>query len=404
MVILLLNAGSSSLKFQVIDMGGEKILIKGACERINSPKSLIRGKVFGGLEFVREYDETLSHRDAVYHVREIITDNKYGVIKDFSEISAIGHRVVHGGEYFKDAVSIDNDVIEKIKDLAVLAPLHNRANLNVILVCRELFGDKIPQAAVFDTSFYFDMPQKAYMYGLPYRYYKKYNIRKYGFHGTSHKFASEKCAEIMRRGIEDLKIITCHLGNGSSITAVDGGRAIDTSMGFTPLDGLIMGTRCGSLDPSIVTFIEEKENLSPKEMDNILNKESGFLGISGISNDDREILESVGKGDERSKLSQEMLDYQIIKYIGAYVAAMNGCDAIVFTAGIGENQWGHRENVCDGLSFMGVKLDRKLNREMIFGKCGKISSPESAVEVFVIAANEELAMARDVQRIFTKLC
>lgn len=402
LIILLLNAGSSSLKFQVIDMVCEKVLIKGTCEKINSRKSLIRSRSFAGVEFIRQYDELVDHKDAVYHIKEIITDSKYGVIKDFSEVSVIGHRVVHGGEYFKDAVLIDGDVIEKIRDLIVLAPLHNQANLNVILICRELFGDKISQAAVFDTSFYFGMPQKAYMYGLPYRYYEKYNIRKYGFHGTSHKFVGEKCAEIMNQKIEDLKIITCHLGNGSSITAIDRGKAVDTSMGFTPLDGLIMGTRCGSLDPSIVTFIEEKENLSPEKMDSILNKESGFLGISGVSNDDREVLESAKNGDERSALSQEMFDYQIIKYIGAYAAAMNGCDAIVFTAGIGENQWGHRENVCESLSFMGVELDKKVNREMIFGKCGKISSPKSAVEVFVIAANEELAMARYIQKIFTK--
>lgn len=380
-------------------MKDEKVLIKGACEEIHSPNSFIRSETFDGRKFSKEFYDIFNHKEAFHHIKEVILDNKYGVIKDFKEISAIGHRVVHGGEYFKEATLIDNDVIEKIRDLIALAPLHNKANLNVILICRELFKDVIPQVAVFDTSFYSDMPPKAYMFGIPYEYYKKYNIRKYGFHGTSHKFVSEKCAEMIGKSIKDLKIITCHIGNGSSITAIDKGKAIDTSMGFTPLDGVIMGTRCGALDPSVVTFIEEKENLSSNEVNNILNKKSGLLGISGVSNDDREVLEAIKDGNDRAILSHEMLDYQIIKYIGAYTAAMNGCDAIVFTAGIGENQWGHREKVCENLKFMGVKLDKELNKQMILGKCGKISSSESLTDVFVIATNEELDMAREVSNI-----
>lgn len=395
MIILLLNAGSSSLKYQLIDMKSEIVLIKGICERINSGKTLIKSRTFDGKLLDKILDGVNSHKEAFYYIKDVLKDKDYGIVNDLNEISAIGHRVVHGGEYFKRPVVINDSVIKKIGELVSLAPLHNKVSLNVILACKEIFGGSIPQVAVFDTSFYFSMPQRAFMYGVPYEYYKKYNIRKYGFHGMSHKYVSMRCAEMMGRNIEDLKMITCHLGNGSSITAIEHGNAVDTSMGLTPLGGIMMGTRCGSLDPSVVTFIEEKENLSLSEVGNILNKKSGILGISGISNDDREVLEAAQNGNERAILAHDMLIYQIIKYIGAYTAAMNGCDAVVFTAGIGENQWIHRERICKGLSFLGVKIDECKNKNMVFGKFGEISSSDSKIKVWVIGTNEELVMARE---------
>ena len=404
LIIFLLNAGSSSLKFQLIDMKNEKTLMKGLCEKLNSLKTCIKSETFDGRVFNKEFDDIKNHKDAFCRIKELILDNQYGVIKSFSQVSAIGHRVVHGGEYFKEAALVTDDVIEKIKKLTILAPLHNQANLNVIMICKEIFKDIIPQIAVFDTSFYFNIPPKAYMIGVPYKYYEKYNIRKYGFHGTSHKFVSEKCAEIMGTSISNLKIITCHLGSGCSITAIDKGKVIDTSMSFTPLGGIMMGTRCGSLDPSVVTFLQEKEGLDFREINDILNKESGLLGISEVSSDDRDILKAAQEGDKRAILAHEMFDYQITKYLGAYTAAMNGCDAIVFTAGIGENQWEHREKICKNLEFMGIKLDRELNQKMVLGKCGKISSEKSSVSVFVIATNEELEMAREVSEIFKNQC
>lgn len=402
MAVLLLNAGSSSLKYQLMNMVDEKVLIKGICEKIGSNGAIIKSETFDGRVLNKKLPHVNSHKDAFYYIKDLITDRSYGVLNDIWDISAIGHRVVHGGEYFKGAKLIDNDVITKIKHLVSLAPLHNQVNLNVIMICREIFKNKIPQIAVFDTSFYSEMQPKAYMMGIPYEYYKKYNIRKYGFHGTSHKYVSEECAKMMGKNIKDLKIITCHLGNGASITAIKDGRAVDTSMGLTPLGGIMMGTRCGSLDPSVVTFIQEKENLNFSEVNNILNKRSGLLGISGVSNDDRDILNAIENGNERAILSHEMMDYQIIKYIGAYIAAMNGCDAIVFTAGIGENQWVHRETICSSLSFIGVEIDKDLNRRAILGKQGKISSSRSKISVYVIKTNEELVMLREVSNFLNK--
>lgn len=376
-------------------MKNEKVLIKGVCEKIGSEQSFVKWQTCEDNNVKEKDIELKSHRDAFYFIKNLIFDEALGYLKNPGDISAIGHRVVHGGKYFKSAQPIDDEVLRDIQELTELAPLHNQASLDVIFLCCEFFGRGILQVAVFDTSFYFNMPPKSYMYGIPYKYYEKYGIRKYGFHGTSHNFVSQECAKMLNRNLQDLKIISCHLGNGCSITAIDKGKAIDTSMGFTPLDGIIMGTRCGSLDSSVVTFIEEKESLLPKEVNEILNKESGLLGISGISNDDREIIKAIEKGNKRAILAHEMMDYQIIKYIGAYSAAMNGLDALIFTAGIGENQWVHRETVCENLSFMGIRIDKGVNKEKILGKTGEISDKESKIRVFVIATNEELMIARE---------
>ena len=392
-------------------MNGEKTLIKGICEKVGKPHSFVEWEENDKKEDnekkkkrqnkTKKIDCYLeNHKKAFEVVKNIISNETLRanekIIKDFREISAIGHRVVHGGKYFSGAALINDEVIEKIKSLTELAPLHNQASLNVILTCCEIFQNSIKQVAVFDTSFYSYMPQKAYMYGLPYEYYEKYDIRKYGFHGTSHKFVSQECAKMIKKDIKDLKIISCHLGSGVSVTAINNGKATDTSMGFTPLDGIIMGTRCGAIDPSVVSFLEEKEGLSPYEVNEILNKKSGLLGISGVSNDDREVLEAIRKGNKRAILAHEIMDYQIIKYIGAYAAAMNGLDVLIFTAGIGENQWEHREKICENLSFLGLKIDKKLNKEKILGSTGEISCKESKIKVFVVGTNEELMIAREV--------
>ncbi len=337
------------------------------------------------------------HKQALLHVKDILTDKNFGVINNLNELSAVGHRVVQGGKYFNKSVFINDYVIDKIKELIPLAPLHNEANLNVILACREMLGEDLTQVAVFDTAFHASMPPKAYMFAIPYEYYEKDNIRKYGFHGISHKYVSERCASLMDRKFKDLKIITCHIGNGSSITAINKGEVLDTSMGLTPLDGLMMGTRCGSIDPSVVTFLAEKEGLSFDEVNRMLNKKSGLLGISGISNDERDIMREAKKGNKRAILAHEMLTYQITKFIGSYFAVMQGCDAIVFTAGIGENQWIHRKVICENLGFLGVKLSKELNRSTFGGKEGKISSNDSSVDVYVIPTNEEIVIARDTK-------
>lgn len=399
MIILVINSGSSSLKYQLINMKNEVALVKGICEKIGSEISTIRHEIFDGRLIEKKLYNIKTHKQAFNYIINLFLDIKCGVIKELSEISAIGHRVVHGGKYFESSALINDEVVNKIKDLIALAPLHNQVNLETILICKKIFSSKITQVAVFDTSFYSEIPPKAYMFAIPYEYYEKYSIKKYGFHGMSHKYVSEKCAEIVGRNLSDLKIITCHLGNGSSITAIDRGKVIDTSMGLTPIGGIMMGTRCGSLDPSIVTLIGEKEQLSVSQISEVLNKKSGLLGISGVSNDDREIIEAIDNGNKRAILAHEMMDYQIIKYIGAYAAAMNGCDAIVFTAGIGENQWCHRKVICENLSFMGINLDQELNEKAILGVQGRISSKDSKVGVFVIGTNEELVIARE-----TKLC
>ena len=341
-----------------------------------------------------------THSEAFEAVVYALTKSDAKVIDSFDEISAIGHRIVQGGSIFPNSCLVTPDVIDKIEELGALAPLHNPAHVLAIRACIKTFGDKIPQVVVFDTSFHQTMPPKAYMYPLPYEYYEKYGVRKYGAHGTSHRFVSDRVAAIEGKPKKDLKIITCHLGNGCSITAIKDGVCVDTSMGFTPLDGFMMGTRSGTLDPSALTYIAEKEHLSPEDVNTICNKKSGMLGISGISNDNRDICAAAEAGNKRAQLAIEMQRYEILKFVGSYIAAMNGVDAIAFTGGIGENDPELRKSVCDNLSFVGVEIDDAQNK--LRGKEVKISTDNSRVNVYVIPTNEELAIARDTLAIISK--
>ncbi len=402
MMILVINAGSSSLKYQLFDMDHEKVLCKGNCERIGLDKSVIGHKTSDGKQIEKEV-AMQNHKDAFMQVNEILTDAEYGVIKNASEITAVGHRVVQGGARFSKSELVTPEVIQGIRDLIPLAPLHNAGHVQAIEACLEVFGDKIPQVVVFDTAFHSTMPPKAYIYPLPYEYYEKYHIRRYGFHGTSHRYVSNRYAEITGKSLEGTKIISCHLGNGSSITAIENGKVIDTSMGLTPLDGFMMGTRCGTLDPSVVTYIEEKEGLTPQQMSDILNKKSGLLGISGISSDDRDVTKAADEGNERAILAHDILQYEIKKFIGGYYVALGGCDAMIFTAGLGENQANHREAICEQLACFGVKIDKEINNQTIRGKEAKISTDDSKIDVYVIPTNEELVIARDTQEIVNNM-
>ena len=402
MKVLVINAGSSSLKYQLIDMTDECVLAKGNCERIGTDGSFIGFKTNDGQKIERK-TEMKNHTQAFRAVKEALLDKEYGAITDLSEVTAIGHRIVQGGAYFDRSVLIDADVHAKIEELSPLAPLHNPAHLQGIDACTEVFGTEIPQVAVFDTAFHQTMPEKAYMYAVPYEYYEKYGVRKYGFHGTSHRYVSAKMAELLGRPIEETKIITCHIGNGSSITAVDGGKVIDTTMGLTPLGGFMMGTRSGSLDPSVVTFIGEKEGMTMAEASEMLNKKSGLLGVSGVSSDDRDVTAAEKEGNHRAKLAHEMLYYQIAQYIGSYYVALGGCDAIVFTAGLGENQPCLREGVCNYLECLGVKLDKEVNNNTIHGRQGTLTAPDSKIRVELIATDEEMVIARDTRDIVAAL-
>lgn len=396
MKILVINAGSSSLKYQLLDMTNESVLAKGICERIGIDGRLaheVEGK--DGKHKVDVAMET--HAEAIKAVLDILTDKEWGVIADMSEIGAVGHRVVHGGEFFADSVIIDEAVLKAIEDCVPLAPLHNPPNLIGINACAAVMGNDVPMVAVFDTAFHQTMPQSHYMYALPYEYYEKYKIRRYGFHGTSHKYVSQKAAEMLGRPIEQLKIITCHLGNGSSITAIDGGRSIDTSMGFTPLDGLPMGTRAGNIDPAIIQFICEHENLSSGEVIEILNKKSGMQGISGLSSDFRDLENAMNEGNERATLAREMFNISVKKIIGSYIAEMGGVDAIVFTAGVGENDAPVRAEVCSRLEYLGVKIDPEKNN--VRGKQRDLSIDWARVRVLLIPTNEELVIAQDTKRL-----
>lgn len=398
MKIFVVNAGSSSLKYQLIDMENEKVLAKGLCERIGV-SGAISHKAADGRNYSAETPMP-THSEAFEAVVYALTKSEAKVIDSFDEISAIGHRIVQGGSIFKESCLIDSDVIDKIEQLSELAPLHNPANLLGVRACIKIFGEKIPQVAVFDTSFHQTMPPKAYMYPLPYEYFEKYGVRKYGAHGTSHRFVSDRLADIEGKAKKDLKIITCHLGNGCSITAIKDGACVDTSMGFTPLDGFMMGTRSGTIDPSALTYLAEKENLSPADVNRICNKESGMLGISGVSNDNRDICAAAEGGNKRAQLAIEMQRYEILKFVGSYIAAMNGVDAIAFTGGIGENDPDLRKYVCDNLTFIGVEIDDEMNK--LRGKEVKISTDASRVNVYVIPTNEELAIARDTLEIISK--
>lgn len=402
MKVLVINAGSSSLKYQLIDMTDESVLAKGNCERIGTDGSFIGFKTDDGQKIERK-TEMKNHTQAFEAVKNALIDPEYGAIKDLSEVAAIGHRVVQGGSFFDHSVLIDDEVLDKIKELSPLAPLHNPAHIQGINACTEVFGKEIPQIAVFDTAFHQTMPEKAYMYAVPYEYYEKLGVRKYGFHGTSHRYVSARMAELMGKPIEDLKIITCHIGNGSSITAVNGGKVIDTTMGLTPLGGFMMGTRSGSLDPSVVTYIAEKEGLTISEMNNLLNKQSGLLGVSGVSSDDRDVTAAEKEGNHRAKLAHEMLYYQIAQYVGSFYVALGGCDAIVFTAGLGENQPALREGVCNYLECLGVKLDKEVNNNTIHGRQGTLTAPDSKIRVELIATDEEMVIARDTKTIVEAL-
>ncbi len=395
MKIFVVNAGSSSLKYQLIDMENEKVLCKGLCERIGVEGSCINHKDANGGVYETETPMP-THSEAFEAVVYAMTKSDAKVIDSFDEVGAIGHRIVQGGSIFKGSCIITPEALNDIDELGALAPLHNPAHVLAIKACIKTFGDKKPQVAVFDTSFHQTMPAKAYMFPIPYKYFTDYKVRKYGAHGTSHNFVSDRCATLMGKDKKDLKIITCHLGNGCSITAVKGGECVDTSMGFTPLDGFMMGTRTGTLDPSAITFIAEKENLSPADLNRIFNKESGILGVSGVSNDNRDVVAAAKEGNERAKLALDMQRYQITKFIGSYVAAMNGVDAIVFTGGIGENDKTLRKDVCESLTYLGAFIDEEKNNQ---GGEVKFSTADSKVELWVIPTNEELAIARDTLKL-----
>ena len=391
MNILVINCGSSSLKFQLINSESEGVLAKGLCERIG-----IDGKLTyqpEGGEKTTSDKAMPTHTEAIQFVIDALTDEKTGVVKSLGEINAVGHRVVHGGEKFASSVVIDDEVLKAIEECNDLAPLHNPANLIGINACRELMPG-VPMVAVFDTAFHQTMPSKAYMYGLPYEYYEKYKVRRYGFHGTSHSFVSKRVAELVGKAYDETKTIVCHLGNGASICAVENGKSVDTSMGLTPLEGLVMGTRSGDIDPAIMEFLAKKENLDIAGLMNVLNKKSGVYGLSNnLSSDFRDLSEAAADGNEIAELALDVFAYRVAKYVGSYTAAMNGVDNIVFTAGIGENSAIVRTMVCKYLGYLGIEIDEELN-----GKRGQeiiISTPESKVKVLVVPTNEELAIARE---------
>lgn len=394
MKILVLNSGSSSLKYQLIDMSNEEVIAKGNFERIGQNNSFLTHKV-GEDKHVIECP-VKNHEEAIKVVLEQFTNAEYGVIKELKEIDAVGHRLVHGGEKFASSVVITDEVIEKVKECSSLAPLHNPAGILGIEACQRLMPGT-PMVGVFDTAFHQTMPKDHYIYPIPYEYYEKYGIRKYGFHGTSHRFVSERAAELMGGLKEDLKIVTCHLGQGASLAAIKGGKCLDTSMGLTPLAGIPMGTRCGDIDPAIVKYIMDTENLSINEVDTILNKKSGAFGISGVSPDFRDIEIEADKGNERAKLALDNYNYLVAQYVARYAVTLQGIDAIVFTAGIGENAGTTRKGICDNLKFLGVKLDDEKNNTR--GQEIEISTPDSKIKVFVIPTNEELVIARDTKNL-----
>ncbi len=399
--ILIINAGSSSLKYQLIDMDGEKVLAKGNAERIGIPDSKLKHSPTG--KDTVELDAQFSdHKDAIKMVIEALVHPEYGVIKDMSEISAVGHRVVHGGEDFSESVIIDDEVMAAIRKNVELAPLHNPANIMGIEACRNIMPD-VPMTAVFDTAFHQTMPNKAFLYAVPYETYEEFGVRRYGFHGTSHKYVALRAAKMLNKPIESLKIITCHLGNGSSITAIQNGKSVDTSMGFTPLEGLPMGTRSGNIDPAIISYMMEKADLSSEEVNETLNKRSGVLGISGISSDFRDLTSAAEEGNERARMALDVFNYQVEKFIGSYAAAMSGVDCIVFTAGIGENTPIIREDVCLSLEYMGIKFDKERNNNIPSKvKEGPITTDDSKISVLVIPTNEELMIAQETMELLEK--
>ncbi len=398
MKIFVINAGSSSLKYQLIDMDTQALLCKGLCERIGIDGKLTHKCDKGTLE---KDVPMKSHSEAIAAVLEALTDAQYGCIESLDEISAVGHRIVHGGELFKKSTLITEEVAAKLETLIPLGPLHMPANIMGVKACSEVMPS-VPQVAVFDTSFHQTMPEEAYLYGLPYEYYEKYAIRRYGFHGTSHRYVTKRTAEILGKPENEVNIITCHLGNGSSLACIKGGKVVDTTMGLTPLEGMMMGTRCGNIDPAIVCFLGENENLTYAQLDNIMNKKSGLLGVSGISSDFRDVEAAAKEGNHRAEIALEMFKYQVKKLIGGYIAVLGGnVDAIVFTAGVGENSGIVRKGIVEGLENMGICVDPA--SESIRGKEALISTPESKIKLYIVPTNEELMIARDTEEIVNSL-
>lgn len=395
MKILVINCGSSSLKYQLIDMEDKKVLAKGLAERIGIEGGRVKYEAAGKDEIVIE-EMLADHKAALKIVLDSLQHAEYGAVKSLDEIDAVGHRVVHGGEAFAESVIIDDKVMKAINDNVEIAPLHNPPNIIGIEACKEIMGD-IPMVAVFDTAFHQTIPALNYIYALPYEYYEKYKVRRYGFHGTSHQYITGRAAEMLGKDLDDVNLITCHLGNGSSISAVVGGKCYDTTMGFTPLEGLAMGTRTGDMDPAIVPFIMDKENLSTEEMSNVMNKKSGVLGISGVSSDFRDLEEAAEKGNDRAQLALDIFENRVRKFIGAYLTEMNHCDGIIFTAGVGENSISTRERVIDGLASLGIKIDRDKND--MRGKEAVISADDSSIPVLVIPTNEELKIAMETAKL-----
>lgn len=399
MKILVLNCGSSSIKYALYNMDDKSVMTSGGAERVGLDGAFVKVKMPDGTKKKVMHDIP-EHTEGVKFIFSLLTDPEIGVIKSLDEIGAVGHRMVHGGEKFNKSVVLNDEVIEVFKSVSDLAPLHNPANLKGVMAVSELMPG-LPQVGVFDTAFHQTMPAHSYLYAVPYDLYEKYGVRRYGFHGTSHRYVSQRVCDFLGVKYEDKKIITCHIGNGGSVAAVQNGKCVDTSMGLTPLEGLMMGTRSGDIDGGAVTFLEKKLGLGSDEMSNLLNKKSGVLGITGISSDMREIDDAVAAGNERAKLALDMYNYRIKKYVGAYAAAMGGCDIIVFTAGVGENQYQMREAVCKDMEYMGVKLDAEKNKG-IRGEEAIISTPDSKVTVCVIPTDEELMIATDTMNLLKK--
>lgn len=396
MKILVLNCGSSSVKYKLLDMESNEELGSGGVEKIGMKGSFLKHKRKDGQKVMLK-GEILEHQTAVEYILGVLTSQKHGAVESLEEINAVGHRVVHGGEKFNSSVLITDDVIQKIVECIDIAPLHNPPNLAGINAINELLPN-VPQVAVFDTAFHQTMPEYAYMYGIPYSLYTKYGIRRYGFHGTSHRYVSQRACDFLGLDYKKTKMITAHIGNGASVTAIENGKSVDTSMGFTPIEGLMMGTRSGDVDLGVVTFLMEKETIGSASVSTLFNKHSGVLGISGLSSDMRDIENAIANGNERAKLALEMYEYRIKKYIGSYIAALNGVDVIVFTGGVGENQTGTRQKVCESLSFMGIKIDKELNAASR-GKEVLLSTPDSTVKVVVIPTDEEFMIASDTLEI-----
>jgi acetate kinase len=399
MKVLVLNCGSSSIKYKLFDMTSGNVLAQGGIEKIGLPGAFLKLTASNGEKVVLEKDIP-DHQDGIGFILSVLTDKTYGCIKSYNEIDAVGHRVVHGGEKFASSVLLTKEVMDKIVECSDLAPLHNPANLKGITAMAALIPN-IPQVGVFDTAFHQTMPEKAYMYGLPYELYTKYGVRRYGFHGTSHRYVSHRACEILGVDYNKQRIITAHIGNGGSIAAINCGKCVDTSMGLTPVEGLLMGTRCGDVDAGALSFIMDKENLDAKGLSNLINKQSGVMGLSGVSSDMRDLEKAISEGNKRAAMALEVYNYRIKKYIGAYTAAMGGCDILVWTGGVGENQWSTRRIVCENMEYMGMKIDAQKNEGMR-GKEMVISAPDSKVTIMVVPTDEEYMIASDTMDILGK--